>query len=49
MQNEEVFNLINKQRTANGLSALKVDNEVQRVAKIKFKRLSICLLRLINS
>lgn len=32
---QEVFNLINKQRTANGLSALKVDNEVQRVAKIK--------------
>ena len=32
---KEVFNLINKQRTANGLSALKVDNEVQRVAKIK--------------
>lgn len=31
----EVFNLINKQRTNNGLSALKVDNEVQRVAKIK--------------
>lgn len=32
---KEVFNLINKQRTANGLPALKVDNEVQRVAKIK--------------
>ena len=32
---KEVFNLINKQRTANGLSALKVDAEVQRVAKIK--------------
>ena len=32
---KEVFNLINKQRTNNGLSALKVDNEVQRVAKIK--------------
>lgn len=32
---QEVFNLINKQRTANGLSALKVDNAVQRVAKIK--------------
>lgn len=31
----EVFNLINKQREANGLSALKVDSEVQRVAKIK--------------
>lgn len=32
---KEVFNLINKQRTANGLPALKVDVEVQRVAKIK--------------
>ena len=32
---KEVFDLINKQRTANGLSALKVDSEVQRVAKIK--------------
>lgn len=32
---QEVFNLINQQRTNNGLSALKVDNEVQRVAKIK--------------
>ena len=32
---KEVFNLINKQREANGLPALKVDNEVQRVAKIK--------------
>lgn len=32
---KEVFNLINQQRTKNGLSALKVDNEVQRVAKIK--------------
>ena len=32
---KEVLDLINKQRTANGLSALKVDNEVQRVAKIK--------------
>lgn len=32
---QEVFNLINKQRTANGLPALKVDTEVQRVAKIK--------------
>ena len=31
----EVFNLINKQRTNNGLSALKVDSEVQRVARIK--------------
>lgn len=32
---KEVFNLINKQRANNGLAALKVDNEVQRVAKIK--------------
>lgn len=32
---KEVFNLINQQRTKNGLSALKVDNEVQRVARIK--------------
>lgn len=32
---KEVFNLINKQRTNNGLSALKVDSEVQRVARIK--------------
>lgn len=32
---KEVFNLINKQRTNNGLSALKVDEEVQRVARIK--------------
>ena len=32
---KEVFNLINQQRTKNGLAALKVDNEVQRVAKIK--------------
>lgn len=32
---KEVFNLINKQRTNNGLQPLKVDNEVQRVAKIK--------------
>lgn len=32
---KEVFDLINKQRIVNGLSALKVDNEVQRVAKIK--------------
>ena len=31
----EVFNLINKQRTDNGLIALKIDNEVQRVARIK--------------
>ncbi len=32
---QEVFSLINEQRTKNGLSALKVDSEVQRVAKIK--------------
>ena len=32
---QEVFNLINKQRTNQGLSALKIDYEVQRVAKIK--------------
>ncbi len=32
---QEVFNLINKQRTNNGLQALKVDGEVQRVARIK--------------
>ena len=30
-----VFDLINKQRTNNGLTALKVDSEVQRVARIK--------------
>ena len=32
---QEVFNLINKQRINNGLSVLKIDNEVQRVARIK--------------
>ena len=32
---KEVFDLINKQRTNNGLSALKIDSEVQRVARIK--------------
>ena len=32
---KEVFDLINKQRTNNGLLALKVDSEVQRVARIK--------------
>ncbi len=31
----EVFNLINQQRANNGLSPLKIDNEVQRVARIK--------------
>lgn len=32
---QEVFNLINQQRINNGLSALKMDSEVQRVARIK--------------
>jgi len=32
---KEVFDLINKQRANNGLDALKVDSEVQRVARIK--------------
>lgn len=32
---QEVFNLINNQRTQNGLSALKFDSEVQKVARIK--------------
>lgn len=32
---QETLNLINAQRTKNGLSALKIDNEVQRVARIK--------------
>lgn len=32
---KEVFDLINKQRTDNGIQALKVDDEVQRVARIK--------------
>ena len=32
---KEVFNLINQQRANNGLAALKVDEEVQRVARIK--------------
>lgn len=31
----EVFNLINEQRNNNGLPSLKIDNEVQRVARIK--------------
>ena len=35
LDEQEVFNLINQQRTNNGLSALKIDSEVQRVAKIK--------------
>lgn len=33
----EIFNLINAQRTKNGLSALKIDSEVQNVARIKAK------------
>lgn len=33
----EVFNLINKQRTNNGLATLKIDSEVQNVARIKAK------------
>ena len=33
----EVFNLINTQRVNNGLSALKIDSEVQNVARIKAK------------
>ena len=33
----EVFNLINNQRTNNGLSSLKIDSEVQNVARIKAK------------
>lgn len=32
---KEVFNLINQQRANNGLAALKVDEELQKVAKIK--------------
>lgn len=32
---KEVFNLINKQRINNGLQALKLDSEVQNVARIK--------------
>ena len=32
---QEVFNLINKQRINNGLTALKIDEEVQKVARIK--------------
>ena len=32
---KEVFDLINKQRTNNGLPALKNDSEVQRIARIK--------------
>lgn len=32
---QEVFNLINEKRKANGLSALKIDDELQNVARIK--------------
>ena len=32
---QEVFNLINQQRVNNGLASLKINEEVQRVAKIK--------------
>lgn len=32
---KEVFDLINSKRTSNGLQALKIDYEVQRVARIK--------------
>lgn len=32
---KEVFDLINKQRTNNGLPALQNDSEVQRIARIK--------------
>lgn len=35
LDEQEVFNLINKQRTDNGLTALKNDNEVQRIARVK--------------
>ena len=34
---KEVFDLINKQRTNNGLTALKMDTEVLNVARIKAK------------
>lgn len=34
---KEVLDLINKQRTNNGLKALTIDNEVQNVARIKAK------------
>ena len=33
----EVFNLINAKRTANGLTSLKIDDEVQNIARIKAK------------
>lgn len=31
----DVFNLINAKRTSNGLSPLKIDNELQKVSRIK--------------
>lgn len=34
---QEVFNLINAQRSAAGLSALKIDEELQNVARVKAK------------
>ncbi len=34
---QEVFNLINAQRTSAGLSALKIDEELQNVARVKAK------------
>lgn len=34
---QEVFDLINAKRVANGLSALKIDDELQNVARIKAK------------
>lgn len=37
---KEVFDLINTQRINNGLQALKVDEEVQRVARIKAQDMS---------
>lgn len=36
---QETLNLINAQRTKNGLTALKIDNEVQRVARIKVQNM----------
>lgn len=32
---EETFNLVNKERTAQGLTALKIDSELQNVARVK--------------
>lgn len=39
---KEVFNLINEQRTKSGLQALKVDDELQRVARIKAQDMVDC-------